>query len=184
MAITGANGSGKSTLVRIIAGVLTPTRGQVGFWSNGDEVHKDDRALWVALVAPYLQLYDGLTFEENLRFVSKVRTNRSKASVQELMERVELADRAGDLIGTFSSGMKQRARFAVALAAGSELLLLDEPSSNLDAIGVEMVKHIIDAEAASGTAVVLATNSREETGWCERSLRIEDFKRETLNEKR
>jgi heme exporter protein A len=93
------------------------------------------------------------------------------------MERVTLADRAGDLVGTFSSGMKQRARFAVALAAESELLLLDEPSSNLDAAGVELVKQIIDSEVGAGRSVVLATNSQEEREWCERSLRIEDYLR-------
>jgi len=177
MAVTGSNGSGKSTLVRILAGVLTPTRGKVAFWLNGSEVHKDDRARRVALVAPYLHLYDGLTLEENLRFVTKVRADRSRAPIQQLMERVTLADRAGDLVGTFSSGMKQRARFAVALAAESELLLLDEPSSNLDAAGVELVKQIIDSEVGAGRSVVLATNSREEREWCERSLAIGDFLR-------
>ncbi len=178
MAVTGANGSGKSTLVRILAGVLTPTRGNVSLQSNGAEVHHDDRARSVALVAPYLQLYDGLTLEENLRFVSRVRASAYRGSaVGDLMTRVSLGDRGHDLVGTFSSGMKQRARFAVALAAGSDLLLLDEPSSNLDAVGVDMVRGIIKSEVASGTAVILATNSPQEVEWCESSLRIEDFLR-------
>lgn len=178
MAVTGANGSGKSTLVRILAGVLTPTRGTVSLRANGVAVHDDERARFVALVAPYLQLYDGLTLEENLRFVSRVRASaQSGVGIADLMERVALGDRGGDLVGTFSSGMKQRARFAVALAAGADLLLLDEPSSNLDAVGVDLVREIIASETASGTAIVLATNSSQEAGWCDSSLRIEDFLR-------
>lgn len=176
LAVTGPNGSGKTTLLRILAGVLTPTQGEVTFRSNGHLVSTDDRALSVAFVAPYLQLYDGLTLEENLDFVVRVRpTARSKRGVSELVDRVGLSDRKNDLVRTFSSGMKQRARFAAALAGECDLLLLDEPSSNLDDAGVDMVKALIAAETAAGTCVVIATNSRQEEEWCERSLRIDSF---------
>lgn len=176
MAVTGPNGSGKSTLVRILAGVLSPTKGVVKQIARGREVPEDRRSQAVGLVAPYLQLYDGLTLEENLRFVLKVRlASHGRAEVQDLMRRVALGDRAADLVGTFSSGMKQRARFATALATGSDLLLLDEPSSNLDEVGVEMVKGIIDDAVNDGKAIILATNSAEEKSWCGKNLAIEDF---------
>jgi heme exporter protein A len=176
MAVTGSNGSGKSTLIRILAGVLTPTRGTVSLRTNGEDIHKDARSQAVGLVAPYLQLYDGLTFAENLTFVRKVRgADHSSGRILDLMERVTLADRADDLVGTFSSGMKQRARFAMALASESDLYLLDEPSSNLDVDGITMIKGIIDDLVATGAAIVLATNSQQETAWCQRSIRIEDF---------
>ncbi len=176
MSVTGPNGSGKSTLVRILAGVLSPTKGAVKQTVNGNLVPDDRRSQSVGLVAPYLQLYDGLTLEENLRFVLKVRAAaHGPLELQHLMQRVALADRAGDLVGTFSSGMKQRARFATALATGSDLLLLDEPSSNLDEVGVDMVKDIIDGAVSDGKAVVLATNSAQETSWCGKNLAIGDF---------
>ena len=176
LAITGSNGSGKSTLLRLIAGVLTPTQGSVHLSINGSRIPDERRCFHMGLVAPYLQLYDGLTLRENLRFIQRVRENDpSEVGIDRVMDEVGLSGRSEDLVSTYSSGMKQRAKFAVALAVDPDILLLDEPSTNLDESGIAVARQVLDNRIASGKSVVLATNSRAETDWCSSALSVEDF---------
>ncbi len=178
IAITGMNGSGKSTLLRIIAGVMTPTSGSVELMANDCVVDEELRPLHIGFVAPYLQLYEGLSLRENLRFVQHVRGRGGSGSddvISNVVSRVKLDDRADEPVATFSSGMKQRGRLAIALMADAQLLLLDEPSTNLDADGVAIVLDVVKQQIAKGGAVVVATNSDAERDWCTRSICIEDY---------
>jgi heme exporter protein A len=178
LAITGSNGSGKSTLMRLIAGVLTPTSGSVELTLGGVEIPDETRSLHMGFVAPYLQLYDGLTLRENLRFVTRVRgRSQDDARLEEAIETVGLEGRGDDLISTYSSGMTQRARFAISLVIDPEILLLDEPSSNLDETGIAVVRDIFDRRVSRGKSIIVATNSREEKSWCAASLSVESFRR-------
>ena len=127
-------------------------------------------------VAPYLQLYDGLTLRENLRFVQRVRgRTHDDSRIEEIIETVGLTGRGDDPVATYSSGMKQRSRFAVSLVVDPEVLLLDEPLSNLDEKGVTIVRDIFEQTITAGKSVVVATNSRDEAAWCKSSLSVEDF---------
>ncbi|MEX0746490.1 MAG: ABC transporter ATP-binding protein, partial [Rhodothermales bacterium] len=133
LAITGANGSGKSTLLQILAGVLTPTSGSVELSIRDREVTRERHPLHVGLVAPYLNVYDGFSPRENLSFIAKARRLANAGPrIAGALEFVSLTDRADDLVGTFSSGTKQRVKFAAAILAEPEVLLLDEPRVNLD----------------------------------------------------
>lgn len=177
LAITGSNGSGKSTLVRILAGVLTPTRGRVVMRRDGDEVPDVDRPFSTGLVAPYLNVYDGFTPRENLEFIARARRLEDAARrIESVLERVTLADRADDYVGTFSSGMKQRMRFAAALLADPPVVILDEPTSNLDEAGIRTVDGIVRACTADGKVVIVATNDADEAAACDRTLCVTDFR--------
>lgn len=176
LAVTGANGSGKSTLMRMLAGVLGPSKGEIRLEVAGKAVPETRRPLVTGLVAPYLNVYDGLTARENLEFIARARRERSWGDrIQLTLDIVGLASRADERVATYSSGMKQRVKFAAALLAQPVLLLLDEPSSNLDPAGIAMVDRIVERQRAGGGVVVVATNDRREAEKCDRVIRIEDY---------
>ncbi len=175
-AVTGANGAGKSTLLRMVAGVLRPTRGAVALHLDGRVLSDEERPLRTGLVAPYLNVYDGFTARENLAFLAQARRlPGAPARIEAVLELVTLADRADDLVGTYSSGMKQRVKYAAALLAQPPLLLLDEPAANLDAAGLAMVERVTASQRAAGGLLVIATNVAAEAEQCDAVIRIEDF---------
>ena len=177
LAVTGANGAGKSTLLRILAGVLAPKAGAVTLTVDGAAVPPERHPTRVGLVAPALGLYDGLTARENLAFLARARRlPDADRRVETGLDRVGLADRADDPVSTFSSGMRQRVKYAAALLAAPPLLLLDEPAANLDAAGREMVEAIVAEQQADDGMVVVATNRADEAARHDRRLRIEDHR--------
>jgi heme exporter protein A len=173
LSITGRNGSGKSTLVKILSGLLAPTRGSVSM-TVGDSVPKPEhRRACIGFVAPYLQLYDEFTASENLRLAIRLRgSRRQTVETEGLLKRVGLLDCRDDRVGTYSSGMKQRLRYAFALLHGPALLVLDEPMSNLDEAGIRVVKEIIEEQKHIGV-VVVATNDAEEARMCGQNLNLD-----------
>ena len=162
LVVTGPNGSGKSTLLLVIAGLLRPTRGRVVASLDGMPLAFEDRREWLGMVAPDLTLYAELTALENLHFFETIRGRRpEETSLLALLDRVGLKGRGRDRVGTFSSGMRQRLKYAFALAHAPMILLLDEPTANLDISGVSMVEEVI-AEQRQRGVLVLATNEPEE----------------------
>lgn len=176
MAVTGANGSGKSTLLRILAGVLTPSAGRAELHVKGEPLDAEQHPLHVGFVAPYLNVYDGFTPRENLRFLARTRgLAHAEVRVEETLDYVTLLDRADDPVNTFSSGMKQRVKFAAAVLAEPPLLLLDEPSVNLDAAGLEMVGRVVTDQRRRQGLLVVATNIAKEAEGYDQEIRIETF---------
>ncbi len=172
LAVTGRNGSGKSTLLRIIAGLLTPTTGQVTFLENGSAVPNEARRDMVGLVAPDLALYDELTAIENLRFFACVRGIKMfDDDLRAALGKLGLAGREDDRLGDYSAGMKQRVKYAFALMHQPAVLLLDEPSSNLDEPGIAAVDSVISEWKQHGI-VVLATNDASELRYGDRVLEL------------
>lgn len=162
LVITGPNGSGKSTLLRIIAGITRPTSGGVEIAVNGKAIPPAERPRMVGVVSPDIMLYDELTCEENLQFFARVRgLSLSREELDTALADVGLSGRGRDLIKAYSTGMKQRAKFAYALLHRPQVLLLDEPSSNLDEAGRELVDRIIRRQLQGGI-VVMATNDPAE----------------------
>lgn len=173
LAVTGHNGSGKSTLLQIIAGVQRPSSGKVSLRLNGHALADEDRPLNTGLVAPYLNVYAGFSARENLAFLARARgMEQPEARIERLLEKVGLARRAGDLVSTYSSGMQRRVSYAAALLAEPPLLLLDEPTTNLDEAGLMMVREVMDEQISAGRLLVLATNVPEEATWCEEEVRL------------
>ncbi len=177
MAVTGPNGSGKSTLLRLFAGVLTPSKGGVELYVDGERTAPERHPLRAGLVAPYLNVYDGFSPRENLRFIASARRlPEAQRRIDDMLDVVELTDRSDDLVATFSSGMKQRVKFAAALLASPPVLLLDEPRVNLDAAGLDMVVRVIARQREKGGIVIVATNDPAEASLHDRQIRIEDHR--------
>jgi len=173
LTITGRNGAGKSTLLKILSGLLSPSRGTIDFSVDQNPVSDGLRHRYIGFVAPYLQLYDEFSALENLDFFRKVRgLDVSRSSLLELLERFSLAERGAEPLRTFSSGMKQRVKYAFALLHRPPVLLLDEPSSNLDAEGIDAVYRIVDDQKQRGI-VVIATSNAEELHRCDQVLDLD-----------
>jgi heme exporter protein A len=163
LVVTGHNGSGKSTLLSAIAGLVRTDTGQTRFLMDGRELTVDERRREVGLVAPDLNLYAELTALENLEFFARLRSlPRDAKELQALLERVGLEGRGHDLVGGFSSGMRVRLKYAVALHARPTFLLLDEPTAMLDESGVRLVESVIAEQRQRGVLVLATNDPREE----------------------
>ena len=173
LAITGRNGSGKSTLVKVIAGLLRATKGTVEYSVAGRPLDTEDLRYHIGLVSPYLQMYDEFSGTENLELLSKIRSDVGVDArrIQEVLESVGLWERKSDYVRTYSSGMKQRLKYAFAVLHRPSLLILDEPTSNLDFDGIAMVKKVVDEQKRSGVLIV-ATNDAAEAGWCSANIEL------------
>jgi heme exporter protein A len=174
LAITGKNGAGKSTLSKILAGLLSSTRGSITYTLNDKQVGIEKFKHHIGFVSPYLNLYDEFTALENLQLLSRIRatTQQNEVRMKELLNLVNLWQRRDDLIGTFSSGMKQRLKYAFALLYNPIVLILDEPTSNLDEEGVKFVQRIVKQQKEEGILIV-ATNNKDEASWCSQEIHVE-----------
>ena len=118
LALTGRNGSGKSTLIKIIAGLLSPTKGICKLSIDDKKTEKEHLYKYIGFIAPYVNLYDELTAFENLEFFSTMKSNGKKADKEyifSLLDRVNLFNRKNDIVRDFSSGMKQRLKLAFSI---------------------------------------------------------------------
>ncbi|MCX7761752.1 MAG: ABC transporter ATP-binding protein [Candidatus Kryptonium sp.] len=182
LAIAGRNGSGKSTLVKIIAGLLSPSSGEVIYQIDGKKIDKLEWFKYVGFVAPYLQLYDEFTGYENIEILAKIRGLRNyKEKINEVLELVNLYSRRNDLVRGYSSGMKQRLKYACALLHEPMVLILDEPTSNLDSEGVEMVWALTEKQKKKGILIV-ATNEPEELQMCDDVVNLDELKQKVKNQ--
>lgn len=175
LGIVGRNGSGKSTLVKIIAGILSPTSGTIQYSLGTDPIEHIKQQDYIGFVAPYLQLYDEFTAWENLDLARTIRGVKiPDHTLNTLLERVNLIDRKDNVVRTYSSGMKQRLKYACALLHQPLLLILDEPTSNLDSEGVQIVQQIMKEQIERGILVV-ATNEQEDLLFCTQTLDLNIF---------
>ncbi len=172
VAITGPNGSGKSTLLKLLVKLTRPSSGEITHLADGKALDESDFRANVSFVAPYLNLYDQLSGEENLQFFTSVKGgNITGKGIESLLERVGLAKRGGDLVAAYSTGMKQRLKYALALSNNSQFLFLDEPMSSLDENGKAIVTELID-ELRKKCIIVLATNEKEEYALGQQQCRL------------
>jgi heme exporter protein A len=174
--IAGPNGSGKSTLVKIIAGIISPTKGKINHKINEKKIESEVLHDFIGFVSPYLVLYDEFSAEENLLYFAKIRgISYNKTKVDSLLNEFLLYDRRNDLLKDYSSGMKQRMKFIFALMHSPQVLILDEPTSNLDAAGKDTVYKIINEESTS-SIVIIASNEENDLSLCKETIQLEKYK--------
>jgi heme exporter protein A len=170
LAISGPNGSGKTTLVKIICHLLRPTSGKVVIKSEDKTLPTHTIYPHIGLVGPYLQLYQNLTALENFTFFSRIRGFQVDIKAfRLLMEQLGLKGREYDEIRTFSSGMMQRLKYVMAIMHRPEILLVDEPTANLDEEGSKIVYEIMESQKRNNI-LILATNEPEELAFGEEKI--------------
>ncbi len=171
--VAGPNGSGKSTLLNVLAGALRPSSGRVRYLADGGEL---ERAHWherLGMAAPDMAVYEELTALENLEFFARVRgIDADDRRLGELLAGLGLAVRdQRRRVGTYSSGMKQRVKLAQAVVHEPDVLLLDEPSSNLDEAGHRAVADLV-ARYRDKAAIAVATNDPREVAWGDAAIKL------------
>jgi heme exporter protein A len=160
--VTGRNGAGKSTLLRLLAGLQQPSSGKIRYTFDHKEYDPFGARLALGMVGSDVQLYRELTAGEHVAFVADVRgVQYNRAMQQELLTWVGLAGRDDMLVGNFSSGMQQRLRYALALICQPLVLLLDEPTTNLDAAGIQVVDEIVAEQRQRGITIIATNDSRD-----------------------
>jgi len=174
--ISGPNGSGKSTLVKIIAGLISPTKGKIIHKNSDKEIIPEKLHDHIGFVAPYLVLYEEFSAWENLEIFAQIRgIELDKKRVSNLLEEFLIYNRRNDLVKTYSSGMKQRLKFVFALMHLPEVLIFDEPTSNLDDEGKKVVYDIIRTEGKE-RIVIIASNEKTDLEYCDEVLLLEKYK--------
>jgi ABC-2 type transport system ATP-binding protein len=159
LGLVGPNGAGKTTTIRSIAGIIIPTRGRIRV--AGHDLASDPVAAKSALafIPDEPHLFEYLTVEEHLRFVARLyRLGDVSARLPGLLEELDLADKGNALPGELSRGMRQKLAIACGLLHEPKALLLDEPLTGLDPVGIRRMKATIMRRAAAGTAVILSSH--------------------------
>lgn len=160
--VTGPNGAGKSTLLQILAGLTRASTGSVELLAP-QPISREQQRRVIGMVTPDLVLYNELTAHENLAFFAGIRgvAWRRERSLESLA-RMGLEARLDDPLKSFSSGMRVRMKYAVALQADPLLLLLDEPTAMLDQRGAALVEQVIADQRLRGVTVLATNDPREE----------------------
>ncbi len=168
LGVSGSNGSGKTTLLKTLAGLIRASGGSARIFFEGEEAgagHGPREVPWsIGWVAPDLALYGELTAEENLTFFEEVRGRvPAPGRARALLEGVglPLESHSKKSLSSLSTGQRQRVKLAYATLHDPSVLLLDEPSSNLDADGVEVVARVVAAQRARGIAIVASNDPRD-----------------------
>ena len=155
-ALLGENGAGKTTLLRIIAGLSRPTRGSVRILGSADARAVCAR---IGYMAHTTLLYDELTARENLDFFRGLYPARKTAKSAELLEQVGLAQvDVNRRVGQYSQGMRQRLALARAILSSPDLLLLDEPFSNVDVKSIATMAALLGRARDRGATVIVVTH--------------------------
>jgi ABC-2 type transport system ATP-binding protein len=157
--LVGPNGAGKTTTLHCLAGITIPTRGRIRV--AGHELSTDPVSAKTALafVADEPHLFEYLTVEEHLRFMARLyRIRDVEDRIPGVLAELELEDRRGALPEELSRGMKQKLAIACALIHDPRALLLDEPLTGLDPVGIRRMKSTIVDHARSGAAVLLSSH--------------------------
>ncbi|ETY72608.1 hypothetical protein LFAB_16875 [Lactiplantibacillus fabifermentans T30PCM01] len=159
--IVGPSGSGKSTLLNIINGQLASTNGQVLF--QDQPVRLLDKAFHqqVTLFSAESGLYEDLTVLDNLKLYAGI-YGQSVSKIRDLLRDVGLAHVENEKIKALSTGMLRRVSITRAMINNAELLLLDEPTSNLDPVSAQAVQQLISSINSLGTTVILCTHDMQE----------------------
>ncbi|GAC1367741.1 MAG: ABC transporter ATP-binding protein [Hymenobacter sp.] len=173
-AVLGPNGAGKSTLLNTISGQLLPTEGTLTYALGGRAVAVEDLPRYLAYAAPYLELLEELTLREMLHFHTQFKPLRPGMTPDRLIAVMYLEKARHQLIREFSSGMKQRLKLALALYSEAPLLLLDEPTTNLDAVGVAWYQEHVQA-TRPGRTLLLSSNVAAEYAFCDEQLLVTDY---------
>ena len=172
-AILGHNGSGKSTLINVLSGYLSPSEGSLNHSFKNKIVTPDNIYRYLSFTAPYLELIEEFTLTELVHYHTRFREMLT-ANPAELIQKLYLQKARDKYIKDFSSGMKQRLKLGLAIYTKAPLLLLDEPTTNLDEEGINWyLEHV--QQNRQQRLVIVSSNVAHEYSFCDEKLNITNY---------
>jgi ABC-2 type transport system ATP-binding protein len=158
----GHNGAGKTTVIRLLAGLTQPDAGAIRIAGRPLARHREEILARVGAIIEEPRFHCHLSGRENLRVIAAVRGPQAQRRIGPALERVGLGDRAGERVGTYSQGMRQRLGIARCLLADPQLVILDEPMNGLDPGGILELRRLIADLVAEGRTVFLSSHLIDE----------------------
>jgi ABC-type multidrug transport system ATPase subunit len=181
-AITGPNGSGKSTLLQVLSGGMMLSEGKME-WTIGNkqsaigngQLANEQVYRHVSICAPYLELIEEMTLKEFLDFHHGFKPFLPGTTTESIIAAIGLEKALNKQIRYYSSGMKQRVKLAQCIFSDTAIVLLDEPCTNLDTVGIALY-HSLIADHCKNRMVLVSSNDEVEYNFCEEKLDILTWK--------
>jgi len=174
--ILGSNGSGKSTLLQIISSFLTPSKGTLKYFADEQEIPIEQMYKHYSIATPYLELPEEFTLIEVIAFHRKLKSFYQDFTNDEVCEIMGLSHAKDKVLSNYSSGMKQRVKLGLAILSETDLLLIDEPSSNLDAAAIKWFQNLIEIYKKDRIIIICSNHIKAEYEFCGHEIVMEDFK--------
>jgi len=174
-AITGPNGSGKSTLLQIIAGSAMYNEGEITYHHLDKTIEPEKIFKKISFAAPYLDVVEEMTLYEFLSFHGKMKNWIDLFDTKKIVFLLDLEKSAHKQLRYFSSGMKQRVKLAQAIFSDVPVVLLDEPTTNLDEEGIQLYKTLIE-NYCENRLVIISSNDKEEYSFCGECIDMMNYK--------
>lgn len=174
--ILGGNGSGKSTLLQVITGNIMQSEGEVNYTISDSKIENETIFKHLSFAAPYLELFEEFTLAESIEFHAKFKPFYKELDTKKIIELTQLEKAKDKQLKQYSSGMKQRVRLALAILSDTPLLLLDEPTSNLDKKAIDWYQNLINNYSQNRLIFVCSNQQEYEYPFCNKQLFIEEYK--------
>ena len=159
MGLVGPNGAGKTTTLRCLSGIIPPTRGSVKICGHDLAKNPIEAKQQLAFFSDEPRLFDYLTVQQHLEFTARIyQVANARELGRQLLEELEIADKADKLPGELSRGMKQKLAIVCGLLHSPKVIFFDEPLTGLDPIGIRRMKNSILKRARDGTAIILSSH--------------------------
>lgn len=171
----GPNGSGKSTLLQLLTGSLPLTEGKLIYTINGNMLESDDWFRHISLAAPYLELIEELTLDELLIFHQTFKPFKTNLTPEMIADRLLLNHARHKEIKYFSSGMKQRVKLGLAFFSDAPVVILDEPTANLDRQGAAWYHEQVQL-LSPNQLLLIGSNIPDEYDFCPNVLDVMQWK--------
>ncbi|WP_104385322.1 ABC transporter ATP-binding protein [Sphingobacterium sp. HMA12] len=176
-AVLGQNGSGKSTFLKVLSGSLSPSQGELIYTNKELNIGIDQVYQQLSIAAPYMELIEEFTLRELLDFHFQFKSYLPGFDKESVVNLLGLENALDKEIKHFSSGMRQRVKLVLACCSDSPLVLLDEPTSNLDSAGEEWYLNLIDLTKLDFRLFIICSNQKKEYEFCDETISIADFKK-------
>lgn len=175
-AIQGPNGSGKSTFLKILSGHLSPSKGKISFYQDERTIDINQVYQSISYAAPYIDLIEDFTLKEAIDFHRRFKPLLEGLSTKDLIRILNFEKSTHKAVKYFSSGMKQRLKLVLALCSRADLILLDEPGTNLDQQGIEWYRSLVE-RFYRDRLLIIASNVKADFDFCDQHLNILDYKK-------
>lgn len=174
-AILGINGSGKSTFLQVISGSLAPSEGKLSYSFNDKSIDVEQIFEHLSIATPYLELIEEFTLAELLNFHFQFKKRIHNLNNEQIIGLLDMEKSKNKQLKYFSSGMKQRVKLILAFCSDTPILLLDEPTSNLDEQGIQWYKKLV-SDFTKNRLTIVCSNQSHEYDFCQEQLFITDYK--------